>query len=180
MRDRTDARCPLRARHRGDVDVGIADALPDPGLYREFTDAGAGIMEAWETLEYAAAVRETMALADRANLYIDRQKPWLAAKDPARAAEVQAVCTQGINLFRVLMAYLKPVLPGIADQAEAFLGARVTHWRDVEAPLVGSEINEYRPLATRVDAATVQELVEREMTPTEPSPPAAPATRPVG
>ncbi len=153
----------------------LAAALPDPALYREFADAGAGIMEAWETLEYAAAVRETMALADQANLYIDRQKPWLAAKDPARAAEVQAICTQGINLFRVLMAYLKPVLPKTAEQAEAFLGAPISRWRDVETPLVGSVISEYRPLATRVDATAVQELVETPMTPTESSTPVAPA-----
>jgi len=153
----------------------LAGALPDPALYRTFTDAGAGIMEAWESLEYAAAVRETMALADQANLYIDRQKPWLAAKDPARAAEVQAVCTQGINLFRVLMAYLKPVLPETAAQAEAFLGAPIAHWRDVEKPLVGSLINEYRPLATRVDATAVKDLVETTMPPTETAPPAAPA-----
>ena len=129
-------------------------------------------MEAWETLEYAAAVREIMALADRANLYIDRQKPWLAAKDPTRAAEVQAVCTQGINLFRVLMTYLKPVLPVTAEQAEAFLGAQVAHWRDVEKPLLGTAINEYRPLATRVDATAVQELVETPMPPTEAGAPA--------
>ena len=105
--------------HRG-YGGRLAAQLPDPPLYREFVDAGAGIFEAWETLEYAAAMREVMALADRANLYIDRNKPWLAAKDPARAAEVQAVCTQGINLFRVLMAYLKPVMPAIAERAEAF------------------------------------------------------------
>ncbi len=108
-----------------------------------------------------------MALADRANLYIDRQKPWLAAKDPARAAEVQAVCTQGINLFRVLMAYLKPVLPGTAERAEAFLGSRIAHWRDVESPLLGAKINEYQPLATRLDAANVQKLLEMPMPPTE-------------
>ena len=104
-----------------------------------------------------------MALADRANLYIDRQKPWLAAKDPARAAEVQAVCTQGLNLFRVLMVYLKPVLPAIAERAEAFLGAPVAHWRDVATPLLGTAIDEYQPLATRVDAAAVQKLVETPM-----------------
>ena len=151
----------------------LAAELPDPALYREFADAGAGIMEALETLEYAAAVREIMALADRANLYIDRQKPWLAAKDPARAVEVQAVCTQGINLFRVLMAYLKPVLPATAQQAEAFLGAKIAHWRDVEKPLLGAAINEYRPLVTRVDATAVQELVETPMPPTESAAPAA-------
>jgi methionyl-tRNA synthetase len=118
-------------------------------------------------MEYAAAVREIMALADRANLYIDRQKPWLAAKDPARAAEVQAVCTQGLNLFRVLMTYLKPVMPSMAAQAEAFLGATVKHWREVEQPLLGTAIKEYQPLATRVDAAAVQKIVETPMTPTE-------------
>jgi methionyl-tRNA synthetase len=152
--------------HRGYGGMLAAD-LPEPGLYREFVDAGAGIVEAWESLEYAAAVREIMALADRANLYIDRQKPWLAAKDPARATEVQAVCTQGINLFRVLMAYLKPVLPVTAERAETFLGSGIAHWRDVESPLLGTKINEYQPLATRLDAANVQKLLEMPMPPTE-------------
>ena len=152
--------------HRGYGGM-LATELPEPGLYREFVDAGAGIVEAWESLEFAAAVREVMALADRANLYIDRQKPWLAAKDPARAAEVQAVCTQGINLFRALMAYLKPVLPATAERAEAFLGSGVAHWRDVETPLLGARINEYQPLATRVDAANVQKLLEMPMPMTE-------------
>jgi methionyl-tRNA synthetase len=155
--------------HRG-YGGRLAAQLPDPPLYREFVDAGTGIFEAWEMLEYAAAMREVMALADRANLYIDRNKPWLAAKDPARAAEVQAVCTQGINLFRVLMAYLKPVMPAIAERAEAFLGAPVALWRDIETPLLGTTINEYQPLATRLDAASVQKLLETPMATTEPAP----------
>jgi methionyl-tRNA synthetase len=142
----------------------LAAALPDPALYREFVDAGVSIAKAWESLEYAAAVREIMLLADRANLYIDRHKPWLAAKDPARAGEVQAVCTQGLNLFRVLMVYLKPVLPIIAARAEDFLGSPIARWKDVETPLLGAPIAEYRPLATRVDPATVKKLVETPMT----------------
>jgi len=145
----------------------LATALPDPALYREFVDAGIGIGEAWEALEYAAAVREIMELADRANLYIDRQKPWLAAKDPARAGEVQAVCTQGLNLFRVLMTWLKPVLPATAERAEAFLRAPVARWSDVRSPLLGTQIGEYQPLATRVDAAAVSKLVETPMTDSE-------------
>jgi len=157
--------------HRGYGGL-LAPELPEPAIYREFVDAGAGIVEAWESLEYAAAVREIMALADRANLYIDRKKPWLAAKDPARAAEVQAVCTQGINLFRVLMAYLKPVLPGTARRAEDFLGSRVDRWHDVGEPLLGARINEYLPLAGRLDLAGVQELLESPMPPTEPVAPA--------
>jgi methionyl-tRNA synthetase len=151
--------------HRGHAGR-LAAELPEPALYREFVDAGIGIGEAWEGLEYAAAVREIMALADRANHYIDRRKPWLAAKDPARASEVQAICTQGLNLFRVLMAWLKPVLPATAERAEAFLGAPIRRWRDVEQPLLGAAINEYVPLATRVDAAAVQKIVETPMPPT--------------
>ncbi len=154
----------------------LGDHLPDAALYREFIDAGVGIGEAWESLEYAAAVREIMELADRANLYIDRQKPWLAAKDPERAGEVQAVCTQGLNLFRVLMTYLKPVLPATAERAEAFLGSRVSKWDDVVTPLLGTMIGEYHPLATRVDDSLVGRLVEDPMTETASS--AAPA-RPV-
>ncbi|MGH8250328.1 MAG: methionine--tRNA ligase [Steroidobacteraceae bacterium] len=155
----------------------LAGALPDPGLYREFVDAGVGIVEAWESLEYAAAVREIMALADRANLYIDRQKPWLAAKDPGRAAEVQAVCTQGLNLFRVLMTYLKPVMPAMAERAEAFLGAPIARWTDLDAPLTGAKIGEYQPLATRLDPAQVRKLVETPMNAEEK---AAPPIQPAG
>jgi methionyl-tRNA synthetase len=147
----------------------LAETLPDPALYREFVDAGAAITEAWETLEYSAAVREIMALADRANLYIDRHKPWIAAKDPSRAREVQEICTQGINLFRVLMVYLKPVLPAIAERAEAFLGAPVTRWSDIESPLVGTPIAEYQPLALRVDPAAVKKLVETPMNDSKPT-----------
>ena len=153
----------------------LAAELPDPALYRTFVDAGIGIGEAWEALEYAAAVREIMALADQANLYIDRHKPWLAAKDPARAAEVQAVCTQGLNLFRVLMIYLKPVLPQMAARAETFLGAPVARWADAATPLTGAAIAEYQPLAMRVDAAQLKRLVETPMNEKTPATAAAPA-----
>jgi methionyl-tRNA synthetase len=142
----------------------LAQALPDPGLYREFVDAMEWIGTSFEAREYAAAVRDVMALADRANLYIDRHKPWLAAKDPARAAEVQAICTQGLNLFRVLMTCLKPVMPAMAAKAEQFLGRPVLRWSDVSEPLLDATIREYEPLATRVDPALVRRLVEKPMT----------------
>ena len=151
----------------------LARALPDPELYREFVAAGEWISAAYESREFATAIREVMRLADRANLYIDRHKPWLAAKDPARAAEVQAVCTQGLNLFRVLMAFLKPVMPATAQRAEAFLGAPISHWRDIDAPLAGTLIQEYQPLATRIDAAQAGRLVETPMAGKQESPIAA-------
>ena len=104
-------------------------------------------------------MREIMALTDRANFYIDQQKPWLMAKDAARAGEVQGVCTQGLNLFRVLAVYLKPVMPKLAAGAEKFLGLAPQAWSDAATPLLGTQINAYEPLATRVDPAAVKALL---------------------
>jgi len=152
--------------HRGH-EGRLAAALPDPELYREFVKAADWIVASYESREYAAAVREIMVLADRANLYIDQHKPWVAAKDPARAAEVQAICSQGLNLFRVLMTCLKPVMPIMAERAEDFLGKRVNHLAEIADPLLGTTIKEYQPLATRVDPALVRKLVETPMTTTQ-------------
>jgi methionyl-tRNA synthetase len=157
----------------------LAGALPDPALYAEFVTAGERIGAAYESCEYATAIREIMALADRANLYLDQHKPWLAAKEPARAAEVQAVCTQGLNLFRVLMAWLKPVMPVTAERAEAFLCAPLALWRELEAPLLGTVIDAYQPLATRIDAAQVAGLVAAPEPEAAAATPLAPAPAPV-
>jgi methionyl-tRNA synthetase len=105
-------------------------------------------------------MREIMLLADRANQYVDSHKPWALAKDPARAGEVLAVATQGINLFRVLMVYLAPVLPGIACKAAGFLGTPLDSWDEVRQPLLGTPLAAYEPLATRLDPKLVTTLVE--------------------
>jgi methionyl-tRNA synthetase len=141
-------------------DGRLASALPDPALYAEFAAASEPIAALYETREYASAIREIMALADRANQYIDQHKPWLLAKDPGRTAEVQAICTQGLNLFRVLMTYLAPVLPAMSGRAGRFLGAPDGDWESVATPLLGSVISPYEPLATRLDVKLVNELVD--------------------
>ncbi len=137
----------------------LASTLADAALQDEFAAAGERVAALYEGRDLAGAMREIMALTDRANLYIDQQKPWLMAKDPARAAEVQAVCTQGINLFRVLAVYLKPVMPKLAAGAEKFLGLPSQAWADAAAPLLDTTINAYEPLATRVDPAAVKALL---------------------
>ena len=96
-----------------------------------------------------------MGLADRANQYVDTHKPWALAKDPAKAAEVLAVCTQGINLFRVLMSYLAPVLPQMAEKAGKFLRISFADWNSVDTPLFDHPIEAYEPLATRLDPKVV-------------------------
>jgi methionyl-tRNA synthetase len=149
----------------------LAATLAEPELFAAFTAAAAPIAAAYETLDYAGAVREIMALADRANQYIDQRKPWLLAKQPDSAAEVQAVCTQGLNLFRVLMIYLAPVLPEMAAKSARFLGEPDWHWDDAQRPLVGTVILPYEALATRLDPNAVAALVE-------PASPAATAEAP--
>jgi methionyl-tRNA synthetase len=138
----------------------LADRLPDPDLHEAFVAAAGSIAEAYEGRDLARVVREAMALADRANLFIDQHKPWLAAKDPARAAEVQGVCTQGLELFRLLMIYLKPIVPRLAAGAEAFLGVGEQQWDPTGASLAGRTIGTYQPLATRVDPAAIKALLE--------------------
>jgi methionyl-tRNA synthetase len=137
----------------------LASTLADAALQGEFAAAGERVAALYEGRDLAGAMREIMALTDRANLYIDQQKPWLMAKDPARGAEVQAVCTQGINLFRVLAVYLKPVMPKLAAGAEKFLGLPSQAWADAATPLLDRTINAYEPLGTRVDPAAVKALL---------------------
>ena len=152
----------------------LATELPEPALYAEFAAARSRIGELYETREFAAAVREITALADRANQYLDARKPWLLAKDPARAGEVRAVCTQGLNLFRALSVYLAPVLPVLAANAARFLGRAIGQWDEVATPLLGSELGPYEPLATRLDPKVVASLIVAEAPASTPS--AAPAT----
>ncbi|HUO96908.1 MAG TPA: methionine--tRNA ligase [Steroidobacteraceae bacterium] len=153
----------------------LARQLPEPALYAEFADARARIGELYDRCDFQAAIREIAALADRANQYIDAHKPWILAKDPARAAEVLAVCTQGINLFRVLMTYLKPVLPAMADRAGAFLGRPIRRWDEIATPLLDAPLAAYEPLATRLDPKVVATLIEAEAPPATAPPAPTPA-----
>jgi len=172
----------------------LATALPDTALYTEFTATAPRIAEMYERLDYSQSMREIMALADRANQYVDAHKPWALAKDPARAEEALAVATQGINLFRVLMVYLAPVLPEMTCHAAGFLGAPLARWDEIDSPLLGSPLAPYQALAQRLDSKTVAQLVETPMekpapvanaataptAPTAPAAPAAPAAATIG
>jgi methionyl-tRNA synthetase len=150
------SRCAGFVERAGGV---LAAELAEPALYDEFVAARERIGTLYETREYSTAMREIMLLADRANQYVDTRKPWALAKDPARAAEVLAVTTQGLNLFRVLMSYLAPVLPKMAEEAGHFLHAPLIDWDDIERPLLGTTIAPYRPLASRLDPKVVATLV---------------------
>jgi methionyl-tRNA synthetase len=157
----------------------LADRLQDAALFDEFVAAGERIAQCYESLDFAAAMREIMQLTDRANLYLDQHKPWLLAKEPANAARVQQVCTQGLNLFRVLGGYLQPVLPDLVRRAEQFLRLPPQRWSDLAQPQLGVQIDPYAALATRVDPAAVRALVAASTESLKPSAtPATPSAQP--
>ena len=132
--------------------------LVEPELYAEFINQGEVIATAFEEREYARAIRDIMALADKANQYIDAKAPWVLAKDETKQQETHDVCSMGINLFRVLMHYLKPVLPAMAAEVEAFLQVEL-RWDSYSAPLVNHHINSFKPLMQRVDPVKVAAMV---------------------
>jgi methionyl-tRNA synthetase len=160
----------------------LANALPDPDMYEAFAAAGGPIAAAYEARDTAAAIRDIMGLADRANQYIDLRKPWILARQPSQAAEVQSVCTQGLNLFRVLMIYLAPVLPDMATHAQRFFQESAWNWDSAASPLLGTAIQPYEALATRLDPQAVAALIEPETAAAQPgaAQPAAAAARPAG
>ncbi len=141
-------------------DGRLAAGLPDQALFERFTAANAVIAEAFEAREYSRAVREIMTLADRANQYIDEQAPWVVAKQDGREAELQGICTQGLNLFRLLIGWLKPILPGTAEAAEQFLRIEPLSWDQLAQPLLDHEIAKFKPLMTRIESTQIAAMLE--------------------
>ena len=144
---------------RKKFDNQMSDTCAEPELVQSFIEAGDKIATLYEAREFNRAMREIIALADRANQYIDDKKPWVMAKDEVLESEVQAVCSVGVNLFRALATYLKPVLPAMAEKSEAFLQCSLD-WTALDAPLVAHELAPFEPLLQRVDADVVAAMVE--------------------
>ncbi len=139
----------------------LATELDDLDLYHEAVAVGAKIAQLYDAREYQHAVREIMSLADRANQYIDAVKPWVLAKEPDSADRVQKVCTQGINLFKVIMTYLKPILPKTASKAEHFLNTAPLNWANLATPLLAQQIATFQPLLQRIDPAAITALLDK-------------------
>ena len=142
-------------------DGRLSESLPDAALFSEFSDASTQIAEHFERREYSKAMRQVMALADKANRYIDENKPWIMIKDEERRGEVQQVCTQGLNMFRSLMIYLSPVIPVVAKDAREFLNESHWHWDDASTALLDVALPKFKPLLTRVESDQIQRLVEQ-------------------
>ncbi|GMU48101.1 MAG: methionine--tRNA ligase [Candidatus Desulfobacillus denitrificans] len=140
---------------------GGALAPSSSTLLSDAQAAGEAIAAHYEARDYGKAVREVMALADRANQFVNDHAPWELAKKEGAAAELHRVCSEALNLFRLLTIYLKPVLPKLAADVEAFLKVAPFTWADAEALLPGGHrIGEYRHLTTRIERRQIDALLE--------------------
>lgn len=146
----------ISKKFEGRLSVDCAEEV----LVQEFIKAGDSIATHYENRDFGRAVREIMALADRANQYIDEKKPWALAKEAGREQEVHEVCSVGLNLFRQLVTYLAPILPHTAEASRAFLNVGNLDWETRRAPLLGHTINAFTPLMTRVEKDKVDAMVE--------------------
>jgi methionyl-tRNA synthetase len=141
-------------------DGQLAEVSAAPELHQQFADASEAIALRYEKREFSLAMREIMALADKANQYIDEHKPWILIKDESKLDEVQQVCTAGINAFRSLCVYLKPVLPSLVTNAEQFLNIQALNWDDLQTPLLDHKINRFTPLMTRIEPEQIEKMIE--------------------
>lgn len=140
---------------------GQVSALPEPELFQRAADQAAAIEELYEKRQFSRAMREIMQLADDANAYINDKEPWVIAKQEGKDDELQAICSQGLNLFRQLVAYLKPVLPKLAGDSEAFLDIGPLTWDDLQHPLPeGHTIKPFKHLMQRLDPASIEDMQE--------------------
>jgi methionyl-tRNA synthetase len=149
----------------------LADTVHDEALMAQFHAQVEPIAALFESGDTAKAMREVTALADAANQYIAKHEPWNMAKDPEQRDAVQLVCSQGINMFRCLAIFLKPVLPEMAEKAEAFLSVTPLTWADAEAPLLGHTISKFKPMLQRIETAQIEKMVEASKQPESASAP---------
>ena len=140
-------------------DHQLASTLAEPELYERLLGMRTAIVDGYVQRDYARAIRQIMEAADLVNQYIDNNKPWALAKDPERLNDVQAICTMGLNLFRILMTYLKPVLPQMALAVEVFLNCEPLMWDSIDKPLLNHTIHDFVPLMMRVEQEKIDALL---------------------
>ncbi len=145
--------------------TGLSASYPeDGGLFEAAAKAGDEIAEAYASFDSARAMRTVIALADRANEYVDRMAPWALAKQQGKEAEVQAVCTVALNLYRQIVLYLAPVLPRLAEESGKLLNCEMDSWSLARTPLLGTPVSTYQHLMKRVELEAVQRVIDASKT----------------
>ena len=140
-------------------DGQLSSEISEGELIGTFQNAAGDIAGYYEDREFGKAIREIMSLADIANQYVDEKKPWVLAKEEGQEQAVQDICSTAINLYRLLVLYLKPVLPTLAEKSEAFLNIEALSWKDKDSLLTSHQINKFKPLMTRIEQEKIDAMI---------------------
>jgi methionyl-tRNA synthetase len=155
------SRCAGFITNRFDNNLG--PTISEPELFKDFVRGSQEIFSAYETREFGRAMREIMAFADRANQYINKEKPWILAKEAGKEKDLQEICTLGLNLFRLLMIWLSPVVPALCGRTENFLNCTINSasaWDHLDQPLLSHEIKPFTPLLDRIEQKDIGAMIE--------------------
>ncbi len=142
----------------------LSDTCAEPEMVQDFINAGDTIAAYYEKREFSKAMKEIMALADRANEYIQEKAPWAMNKEEGRQQDVIDVCSVSLNLFRQLMTYLTPVLPELADKTCAFMNLESLSWDARTTVLTSHSINKFKPMLARAEMDKVTAILEETKT----------------
>ena len=145
----------------------LSSKIENEALWDQVTGVADSIANYYENREFGKAIREIMAQADSVNEYIAEQEPWKRNKDQDQKQQVQDICSLGINLFRIILIYLKPVVPAMAEAGEIFLNDKLS-WESIKQPLLSHKINQFKPLMQRVDKDKVEAMVSASKEETNP------------
>ncbi len=137
----------------------LSSRLASPDLYQQFIAASNKIGQEFYHLKYNKAIREIILLADLANHYVDEQAPWIIAKHQDRKQDLHDITSMGINLFRVIMTYLKPILPRLITRTETFLNISL-NWNDISNPLLNHEITQFKILLQRIEVHSINTILD--------------------
>ena len=139
---------------------GVLSAdIMDPDLVKIFQHSHHSITECFEQRDFAKATRIIMRLADQANQFINHHQPWQLAKEVGHDKKIHDICSLGINLFKIIMGYLKPIMPNLAFKAEAFLNLTGVTWETIPQLLQNHKVNEFKPLISRIDKEKVAAMI---------------------
>ncbi len=159
--------------------TGLSDVYPDDGgLFAQAAADADAIAAAYQATDYSKALRFILAAGDRANQFIEHAAPWTLKKDPSKTKELQDICTIGLNLFRQVVVYLSPILPKLAQMTGELLNDPIVNWNQAQQPLVGTSVNKYEYLMTRIDPKKVEAMIEESKTPDPVVPVQTPAATP--
>ena len=136
----------------------LASELNNNKLHDNIIENKNEIIKNYEDRKYSANIRLITSLADEVNKYLDEEKPWVQIKDNNNRGYVQKVCTDGLNMFKVLAGYLKPIIPDCVDKIEKILQCESISWENIDNQLISKKIDKFEPIINRIDSESIESM----------------------